>query len=157
MNITPQSFTFRLCAVTSPQECGTEVGGGGGTLQQRNLPSAVSGSDQGQHLQWGFLLTVHPLIPRDEKGTLPLWSSSQIPTTPVTWWKKYQTNLKWWGASEYQTSSQVGKVIQSKASLRNCRRQEGSQRGQDKHIHYFHGILEQKKYIRQNWRSCNKI
>ena len=51
MNVTPQSFTFRLCAVIPSQECGTEVGGGGGTLQQRNLPSAASGSDQRQHLQ----------------------------------------------------------------------------------------------------------
>lgn len=53
MNITPQSFTFRLCVIISSRECGTEeVGGGEGTLQQRNLPSAASGSDQGQHLQW---------------------------------------------------------------------------------------------------------
>ena len=52
MNVTPQSFTFRLCVITSSQERGTEeVGGGEGTLQQRNLPNAASGSEQGQHLQ----------------------------------------------------------------------------------------------------------
>ena len=47
----------------------------------------------------------------------------------------------------------MGKVVQSKASLRNCLRQEVSQWGQDKHIHYFHGILGQKEYIRQNLKK----